>query len=141
MTTTEVWTYVGRRQGASRDIVHAWLDPEDSTLAYGKVKGSVIGGRYCLDVERIDSKTTVYPDTLTFTGERDPSDELRLTWEAADRTTMIAVERDRLERKQATDSEFDRAIAPLRDVYAKQTSYARRSAFVALVITELGRSR
>jgi hypothetical protein len=132
----ENWTYAGRRESTKHQPLFAWQDETGELRYYGKLKATVIGAVYAVAVERDGERVTVYPDSRRYTGDRVDADQ-RLEWEVADKLAMQSIESVRLERKHAADSEFEAAIAPLRELYARQRTYAAKAAFVALVISSL----
>jgi hypothetical protein len=134
----ERWTYTGRRRGAKNLTYYAWIDKSGEDRWYRKLRASVIGGIYTVEVDRSSENVSVYPASLQYTGDR-VEPEKRADWELRDRTLMVTIERERLEKKHAGESEFDKAMAPLRQLYAQQRTWSQRAALTAMVLSELGR--
>lgn len=135
----EAWTFCGRRTGSGNAIRYVWLDAQGDELWYQKLKGTVIGGTYLVEVDRSNEKITVLGGTPPYDSET-PLHERRDEWKLLERTDLALRERKSLEKKQAdADTAFEDACAMLKELYRKMPSHVRRSAFLFLVQEEITR--
>lgn len=123
-------TYAGQRCHNGKRV-GCWVDADGKERLYPKLTGYSIGCVY--EVEADDADGSIYGSTLRFTGEHVDDAE----WRAADKVAATEIELASLERRYAKDDSFDEAMAPLRELYRKQRTYAQRSAFTALVLATM----
>lgn len=141
----EHWTYTGTRQGKPRTKAWgAWQDDTGREMVFEKLKGTVIGGIYQVQVKRDPGgKFESVLLGADWTGDRDPDDDKRGEWATVDRTTATAIALARAERKARDDPAraFDEAMKPVRSLFqaTARTRY-ERAAFIAMVTEALYRS-
>lgn len=95
------WTYIGRRFGAKRKVLHHFVDHRGEVVGYDRGPDhAVIGGVYT--VEALIDSTSARPKSARYVERsKDPAvDE----WRLRDRTTMTEVEQDREAKRQAADN-------------------------------------
>ncbi len=115
--------------------------PRALQLAFGKLKGTVLGGLYDVKVEReADGSFTSVSLGAEWTGERTDDEALmaRITVEhrLAEQAISLAAA---IKKAKAEGDAFDASIAPLRELYRakRNRSHADRAAFVAMVLEAL----
>lgn len=140
--TTARFVYVGKRQH-SRGLAHAWLREDDldgDEMLYTKLKASVVGGVYEVEiVEQDDDHTTVRAGTLGWQGEKVDDGDLVANWELRSRAAQQAHDVEKAEKRAASDSELARAMDPLRRIIWRDGNPSRRWALAHAITQELMR--
>jgi hypothetical protein len=132
----EVWKYAGRRLTGKGLVQHVWQTPDGEFTYWGTtLKGRVIGGNYEITVNRDSGKARVWSGTLNYVGRSD--DPATSQWELADMDCENRRAALLLEKRDAKDGEFTRAIAPLLALIRPTTPYAERHAMIAAVSREV----
>lgn len=125
--------YAGRRTdgGHSSKPTHCWIDEGGEERYYGKVKGVAIGGIYT--IQAVKGARSVYPATLSFTGDRIEDGEQIATWQALDVCTMATVGLIAAERRMSKSDDLDAALAPLLRMTARLRNRNEAAALARLV--------
>lgn len=131
-------TYCGRRLGKADKLVYEF-EYAGRSLWYSKgITHGVVGGRYTVDAEVTDDGgVTIYPTTLTYTGEKIDDVDQVAVWEAVDRDTYATHRLKAAERKHARSSELDIALEPLTRLIAKASTRAEAQAIMRVVTAKL----
>jgi hypothetical protein len=130
----ETWTCMGRRLDVKGKLFYKWLNAAGEEAHYDKLKGQP-GRRY--GVQRKVDGTSVLIQPRWLNERADEADVAK--WEAQDRADAAELERNRLEAKDAKDSELHNLVFPLRELYKRQVGPGRRAAFLAIVIEMMTR--
>lgn len=141
-TTVETWLYAGERVSADgKKHFFAWCDPSGEILHYRKVRGSMPGHAYAVEVHRDDETIHVYgtPRYLGEQSDREATATQLDTWRAEHAAARARQDGDRLEKQAADDDELERALEVLHRHHGRLRSYVKRGAFQAYVLGEIQR--
>jgi hypothetical protein len=139
----ERWAYKGVRETSDHKLCHTWHGPngDGEPLIFLKVKAGAVGGVYEVEVQREDGEFKSARLAVKYTGDREWDENLIAEWKTKDRLAKVALARRRKERKAAEGDEFRDAVAPLKALMDRSTTWTNRSAFVAMVVDELYRGK
>jgi hypothetical protein len=134
----ETWTYMGARRGSKVSKVYVWRDERGEEMVYYKLRASVIGGKYEIEVSRSGDKTTVSPDSVKYAGVNEEMSAEVAGWRVQNALTDESLSRERLERKdKSANGPFGDALEPLLKLYGTLRTRHDRIAFQAMVLTAL----
>lgn len=136
----KTFVYAGKRLTVKGQLVHAWIPEgqgtnENEVRPFPKAKGTVIGGKYTIEV----NKDSYKPTSVTYTGER-AHEDIRADLDAADRANSVTHARQALERNHARESEIKELCQPLREIVGRQVGWANRAALIAYITSEISRN-
>jgi hypothetical protein len=141
-TTTEIWTYAGRRISGGK-LIHEWNDARGTVRHFtgSRVKGSAPGQRYEINVAiGDDGRVTVHGNPVYHSGVA-PSDDgeraLLAQWTVEDLAAAVLHEGRRRAKKDAEGSELQDALDVIRRHYHAARSWSSRSAFIAYVTDQM----
>lgn len=130
-------TYCGRRLGKADKLIYEF-EYAGRSLVFAKMTHGVVGGRYTVDADVADDGgVSIYPATLTYTGEKIDDVDQVAVWEAVDRDTYATHRLKAAERKHARSSELDIALEPLARLIAKAGTRAEAQAIMRVVTAKL----
>lgn len=137
MRATETWVYAGRRVGKGNKQAYAWIDPTGKELWYGQgFQGTVIGGRYDVQVDRASANTSVFGKP-SYVGRTFIEDQRLVEWQAKHEAANALLAAASRERSDAKRNALDGALAPLMDVARSLRTQSEKDAFIAHVIRKL----
>lgn len=128
--TKERWVYLGRGLNRAHKLVYRWQDPEGNDLSFSKLRGSVIGGSYEVEVERADT-ISVIPSAKYL-----PDVELTenaLVLQARDKLAYGDKSRIDAEHRATRNTELSELLAPLQEAAAACKSYDDMEALITVV--------
>lgn len=131
------WTYCGRRMNSGK-LSHLWLDERGERAIFSK-GGSVIGGRYTLDVQRDGDELTARFGTLHFVGpyeDDDPDGAIVAGWTLEHRAAQTENEAVRAEKRLARETTGQMGPLTLRQVrhqYQRSTPMAQAGIAAAVL--------
>ena len=134
----EEWTYLGRRLVRGGKIGYCWLTADDEEVIFDKVKATVIGGVYEIEViHNEDGTRSVYKNTVKYAGRSHADSKKVGQWALEDKAAYTEQQRRGVEKKKAKEDK------PLGNLTLKEIGLmcrrapSQRSAIIATVISEI----
>lgn len=133
----ETWTYVGRRFLTGNKIGYAWIDATDEEVMFDKIKATVVGGLYEIEVVRGGDKLSVYKNTVKYVGPSGSDKDTVAKWAALDKAAYTEQQRRAVERKAAKEDQPLANLTLAQVATMVRRSPSQRSAIIATVINEI----
>lgn len=131
--SSQSWIFAGRREKAKGGLFYVWINHHGEEVSYGKVKGTVVGGRYDVMTNAEGSKVSGTP---VYQGKSDDARTAR--WELEDRAAYTA---DQLRKREAKAKGEDHigelTLSEVRDMLVTRFGMPR-TALLAQVLRYIG---
>jgi hypothetical protein len=133
----EEWFYMGRRIVRGGKIAYGWLTADGEEVLFDKVKATVIGGAYEIEVIYGDDARSVYRNTVKYAGRMHSDKKKVQQWALEDKAAYTEQQRRGIEKKKAKEEK------PLANMTLKEVGLmcrrapSQRSAIIATVISEI----
>lgn len=138
---TERWVYVGRSLDyKTNKIGYDWRDDTGRVMRFGKVRGSVIGGTYEVEVERKEGGgVAVVPNPHYVPDVELAADTLVL--QARDKLVYESKQRVDAENRAARNTALGELLAPLEEAAAGCRTYDDVEALISVVSQAMRKAR